>query len=99
MATYFKSRYTDKSEYYPISDRIDLTTYVNVSGVDVWNYDCYRGDCYICEFTHRLNRNFQDASNPVNDVIVDKDTWSKNYKYTGTNENINRGDVNAVQLG
>nr|DAU17876.1 MAG TPA: hypothetical protein [Bacteriophage sp.] len=27
----------------------------------------YRGDCYICQFTHRLNRNFQDPSAPSND--------------------------------
>ena len=30
----------------------------------------YRGDCYICQFTHRMNRNFQDPTSPTNDVIV-----------------------------
>lgn len=61
----------------------------------------YRGDCYICNFTHRLNRNFQDPETPTNDVIVDNNTWKNNYSVDNTesNNNINRGDVNAVELG
>jgi hypothetical protein len=40
----------------------------------------YRGDCYICQVTHRVNRNFQDPSAPTNDVIVDEDCWKENYE-------------------
>jgi hypothetical protein len=41
----------------------------------------YRGDCYLCNFTHRLNRNFQDPSAPTNDEIVDTNTWKDNFDY------------------
>lgn len=65
----------------------------------------YRGDCYICQFTHRLNRNFQDPAAPTNDEIVDEKCWNDNFKVEDSvikienfNE-INLGDVNAVQLG
>ena len=64
--------------------------------------DIFRGDCYLCTFTHRLNRNFQDPSAPSNDKIVDPKTWMRNYnpdKGTEQLEKINRGDVNAVKLG
>ena len=65
----------------------------------------YRGDCYICQFTHRINRNFQDPSAPTNDTIVDPDCWEEEYEVddgtvkTENFENINLGDVNAVMLG
>jgi hypothetical protein len=48
ISDYFKIRYTDKSSFYAISDRIDL------QNIDDW-YDgstfyksFYRGDCFIC---------------------------------------------------
>ena len=60
----------------------------------------YRGDSFICMFTHRFNRNFQDPDAPNNDDIVDADTWINGYNYSdGQFENINRGDINAVPLG
>ena len=61
----------------------------------------YRGDCYLCEFTHRLNRNFQDPDAPVNDEIVDENSWKDNYNIENTENyaKINRGDVNAIELG
>jgi hypothetical protein len=46
-------------------------------------------------------RNFNDPTAPYNDEIVDENTWKENYdpddvvKY----ENINTGDINAVQIG
>lgn len=63
--------------------------------------DIYRGDCYICQFTHRYNRNFQDPEAPNNDEIVDANTFKDHYEKNNSEENalINRGDVNAVQLG
>ena len=111
----FTMRYNDKSPYYAISDRIAL------KDIDDWFIDyslkntdikhmklvnpLYRGDCYICQFTHRLNRNFQDPSAPTNDKIVDPKGWKENFEIdNGTIkiekfEKINLGDVNAIKLG
>ena len=111
----FTMRYNDKSPYYAISDRIAL------KNIDDWfiNYSLnntniphtklinplYRGDCYICQFTHRLNRNFQDSSAPTNDKIVDPKGWKENFEMENGAikmekfDKINRGDVNAIKLG
>jgi len=66
-----------------------------------YHYTLYRGDCYLCQFTHRMHRNFQDPGAPFNDEIVQEKTWKENYitdepeKYN----QINLGDVNAVKIG
>lgn len=109
MQDYFKIRYHDKSPFYAISYRFDL------SKIDRWaskqdseyilDSPLYRGDCYICQFTHRINRNFQDPSSPTNDKIVDPKCWRDHYKVedgvvkTENFDDINLGDVNAVKLG
>ena len=117
----FKIRYADKSSFFAVSDRIDLKhldewfdldSIRNVQNQDQINTtkinllsNLYRGDCYICQFTHRLNRNFQDPSAPINDKIVDQKCWKENYEVADNvvkKENfdkINLGDVNAVKLG
>ena len=95
----FKIRINDKSPYYAISDRYDIT---QVPEEDII---LYRGDTYICTFTHRFNRNFQDPSSPVNHKIVDENCWKNNYLVADgvvkkeNFERINLGDVNAVRLG
>ena len=106
MANYFAIRYDDNTAYYSIGDRIDINT-----AIHDWKYldsnksyqytTLARGDCYLCTFTHRLNRNFADSSNPYNDEILDEDTWRNNYDANNSEklQRINRGDVNAVQLG
>lgn len=114
----FKIRYADKSPFYAISERIDLrhiedwfdlSEIVNSEdtseiGISLLS-SLYRGDCYICQFTHRLNRNFQDPSAPINDKIVDPNCWQVNYEIadnvlkTEKFEDINLGDVNAIKLG
>lgn len=114
MLDYFKIRYSDKTAYYPISERIDLSKedwFINITNDNDENYEkklsqpLYRGDCYICIFTHRLNRNFQDPSSPTNDIIIDSKCWKKNYDITDgiikkdNFEKINLGDINAVKLG
>lgn len=114
---YMSIRFNDKSGYYAISDRYDITneyqlnSSTNYSKEDtVFTYKklskpLYRGDCYICQFTHRVNRNFQDPSAPANDDIVDPNTWKDNYEVsdgvvdTSKFEEINLGDLNAVQMG
>jgi len=79
------------------------------------NINLFRGDCFLCTFTHRLNRNFNDPVAPTNDSIIDPETWRKYYcegttdgkdeintehgQNTGDLAKINRGDINAVKLG
>lgn len=108
MSTYFNTRYEDNSPYYSVSSRLSLANIDSLlslqkAGGDLYTYTvpCYRGDCYICNFTHRLNRNFQDPSAPTNDEVVDENTWKDNYDTENTENNakINRGDVNTIQLG
>lgn len=95
---YFQIRYNDKAAFYAISDRIYLEDY-NTNSI------FYRGDCYICQFTHRVNRNFSDVSAPTNDKIVDPRTWTDNYKIKDgvidkeSSSKINLGDINAIELG
>lgn len=106
-------RVNDFSPFYAISDRIDLnyeddwftTKYVKPNNYKTLRQSLYRGDCYICQFTHRINRNFQDPSAPTNDKIVDENCWEENFDFDEgvlKKENfdkINLGDVNAIQLG
>lgn len=115
----FKIRYADKSSFFAISERIDLkhidewfdlepirNKERDISEIEInFQNNLYRGDCYICHFTHRFNRNFQDPSAPINDKIVDPNCWKENYEVADNvvkKENfdkINLGDVNAIKLG
>lgn len=106
MNNYFAIRYDDNTAYYSIGDRIDINTAIHdwkhLDSNESYQYTTLaRGDCYLCTFTHRLNRNFADSSNPYNDEILDEDTWKNNYDANNSEklQRINRGDVNAVQLG
>ena len=97
ISDYFKIRYNDNSEFYRISDNISI---------DISNPNtCFRGDCYICQFTHRVNRNFQDPDLPTNDWIIDANGWKDNFEMERGVINmekfskINRSDLNAVRLG
>jgi hypothetical protein len=104
--TYFNIRMQDNSTYSSISDRIDINEKNGSLSVSVGHqsqeepkeYILYRGDCYICQFTHRVNRNFNDPSAPYNSEIVDKNSWKDNYDPSNVEScvNINLGDVNAV---
>ena len=117
---FFRIRYSDKAPFYAISERIDLRHIEEWFTIeDIINKpeseqgdtfiklvnNLYRGDCYICQFTHRFNRNFQDPSAPINDDLVDPNTWLNNFEYTDNVINsdkvddINLGDINAVKLG
>lgn len=112
---YIQIRMDDNSTYSAITDRIDIlesdnylvtkkSQLVNDSTdfyKEGYQFSAFRGDCYICQFTHRLIRNFNSPSAPYNDEIVDENTWKDNYnpEKTESYENINLGDVNAIQLG
>jgi hypothetical protein len=107
MNNYFKTRYEDSSPYEAVSDRIDINKFsqrwnkINIDDEIGFTSEFFRGDCYLSTFTYRVNRNFSDPTSPTNDVIIDENTWSDNYdsKDTSNFDKINRGDVNAVQLG
>ena len=100
LESYFLIRFNDESPFYAISDRYEIDDFKSIE------QKCfYRGDCYICQFTHRINRNFQDPSSPTNDQIVDPNCWRDHYTVedgvvkTEEFDEINLGDVNAVMLG
>lgn len=113
IGDYVQLRASDKSSYFSISDRIsfeDQDNYLviplsaivnNQSRKCGYKYELYRGDCYICQVTHRVIRNFNDPSAPYNDDIVDSATWKENFDPNNTEkyEWINLGDINAVELG
>lgn len=113
MLQYVKIRMDDNSVYNAISDRIDMkeidsyrivpkSLLVNDLQENTgYKHEVFRGDCYICQFTHRVIRNFNDPSAPYNDEIVDANSWRNNYDPDNTEKysNINLGDVNAIQLG
>lgn len=112
---YIQIRMDDNSTYSAITDRIDISesddylvtpkSVLQNDSTDFYKegyqFSAYRGDCYICQFTHRVIRNFNDPSAPYNDDIVDENSWKDNYDpfKTENYEKINLGDVNAVQLG
>lgn len=79
MKDYFQIRANDNSPFYTISDRRQFT------GNDT--VDIYRGDCFTNTITVRINRNFIDSEVPVNDIIIDADTWKDNY--WGTSNMVN----------
>ena len=106
---YVQLRAQDTSAFYAISDRIDIneinqrTSILKQAQEEEKDFSqiCYRGDSYICQYTHRIIRNFNDPSAPYNDIIVDENSWRENYDPDDTEKyaNINLGDVNAVKLG
>ena len=94
MGEYFQIRYQDTSPFEPISERFLWDDFDN-------NNICYRGDCFIGNFTHRMMRNFADPSAPYNDDIISPNTWKDemNLEDPDTFTKVNRGDVNAVKIG
>ena len=94
---WFEARSIDDSEYYAITDRIDVND-------DLLSVNAYRGDCFSSTVTMRLNRNFLDPTVPISDDIVNSLSWYDNFdgiknttqdKYNA----INRADINSVSLG
>ena len=77
----FKVRFESVTSFLSISDRLSWDKIVNNQ------IACYRGDCYIGNFTHRMQRNFIDPELPTNDKIIDSSTWKKNF-YVKTDTTI-----------
>ena len=94
MSEYFQIRYQDTSPFEPISERF---LWEDISKNNI----CYRGDCFIGNFTHRMVRNFADPSAPYNDEIISVNTWKDNMNLANVDsfKDVNRGDVNAVKMG
>ena len=65
----FQKAMNSNASFFAISPRMEMTRSV----------DCFRGDCYISMFTHRMFRNFIDPELPTNHQIVDPACWRKNY--------------------
>lgn len=103
---YFKIRGNDNSPFYAITDRysVDDSRFAEKEDGTMGSIDAYRGDCYTCTVSMRLQRNFTDSDVPVNEIIIDPNTWKDNYAgYNTTQEDewlsINRGDVNTCPIG
>ena len=77
---YFKLRYNDSSPFMPVGDRTSWDTLTFVNSSKYISKPMYRGDCYINTFTHRMNWNFIDPTNPTNKRILDPYTWYKNFR-------------------
>lgn len=62
----------------------------------------FRGDCFTNTVTTRMHRNFTSSSVPINDTIIDEQTWRENFnglRYTTDWNKINKADVDAVPIG
>lgn len=102
IPNYFRIRYEDNSPYYAISPRtLFKELNFDVQNKIYYTNILYRGDCFIGNYTHRIVRNFQDPETPINDVILQPETWKDNMVFSDpkTYTKVNRGDVNAVQIG
>ena len=102
--TEYQIRMDSAEPFYAISDRYNFEELNIINEPNNYKYKyltCWRGDCFINNFTYRLNRNFNDPTLPNNDQIVDKNTWKDNYDPQNTDkwEDISRSDLNAVQMG
>lgn len=73
----FQKRFTDYSQYSPISTRY------NVDDITM-EMSCYGGDCFNSVFTHKMMNNFADTELPTNTRIIDPRCWAKNYAVRAT---------------
>ena len=108
LFNYIQLRAQDTSAFYAISDRIDINDLdgskqllQNIQTESDFSQIYFRGDSYICQYTHRIIRNFNDPSAPYNDQYVSYNSWKLNYNPDKTEKyaEINLGDINAVPLG
>ena len=98
----FHIRYQDSNAFYAVSDRKSFDVYnieenltSNPRSLNIGD-PVFRGDCYICNFTHRMVRNFQDPSFPVNDDILDTETWKTHYKLNKGGKSTNEKDTSIT---
>jgi hypothetical protein len=107
MKEYFSIRFTDVSAYYPIMHRTPIkysdeiffqSRGINEPSIKYYKYNYFGGDTYVCQFTHRMQRNFEDPEVNIIDEIIDENTFKDNFEPNNpeANAKINRADVNAV---
>lgn len=106
---YFEIRMNDNRPYYAISQRYNLLP--KDGDVDKACFDdnnnmylpiTFGGDCFTNTVTTRMHRNFTSSSVPINDTIIDEQTWKENFvgvRYTTDWDKINKADVDAVPIG
>lgn len=82
----FQKVMNSNANFFAISPRMEMTRSV----------DCFRGDCYISMFTHRMFRNFIDPELPTNHQIVDPSCWRKNYGVRCTAEVLTSAHSNLT---
>ena len=82
----FQKRFNDYTQYHAICDRTPITNKLT----------CYRGDCYVSMFTHRMHRNFIDPELPTNHTIVDPACWAANYGVRCTAEILDSAHSNMT---
>lgn len=115
LKDYFLLRANSFASFFTMSNRYDLalidakvTPYTGMTvEEDNYRFSEYRGDCFINNYTTRIQRNFQDPETVINDIIVDPLSWRTNYTgFTASGgldkekiAKINRSDVNAVRIG
>ena len=69
---------------------------------DIFTYEVFRGDCFTNTVTTRMHRNFTSSSVPINDTIVNRNTWKDKFKgvrQTTEWNLINKADIDAVPIG
>lgn len=62
----------------------------------------FRGDCFTATVCTRMHRNFTSASVPINDTILEPNTWKDSFiggKSTTNWNDISKADVDAVPIG
>ena len=105
---YFETRMNDNSSYYAISERYCITPKEGATDYKLFNTGgdveiaVFRGDCFTNTVTTRMHRNFTSSSVPINDTIIDEQTWKEHFKgvrYTTDWNKINKADVDAVPIG
>lgn len=75
----FQTRFNDNSFYSAISPRINIEDIFYTNRINNYSIACYRGDCFLNLFTHRMMNNFVDPELPTNMEIIDPSCWAKNY--------------------
>ena len=93
-----KKREVSTEMYYSTSDIFNIT--------DENIHTIYRGDCFTCTTSTRMQWNFIDPEVGLADTFVDTETWRNNFggvwgkpEKGRDNSLINRGDINAIHLG
>lgn len=102
---YLENQYILRSNlqdpYYAVSQRLEINNIVLDQDLIYPNEEypkiaCYRGDCYVSMFTHRIQRNFIDSELPLCDNIVDKLTWQNNFAVIQRSDYTNDFVLNEI---